>query len=786
MPQTFLSPGVETNEIDQSFIQAGAPLPGAIMIGRTLKGPAFKPVTVSDFTQFSAMFGGTDPTLALPYAAKSYLKNSTQLTVVRVLGHADGTTASSGYTVGGVVGIVDASGNIGVTGSVLAVVHTNQAFAAVQVSGVAGDANNFVVKFGSLFAVTASFLTSSDNYVGKVLNTDPTKYSTYGHYLYKTFPFKKQAASASWYPVQNISSSFTSFTRDYVNGSTPMVKSQQLGGIEYDLLQFLTLGSGRATNDEVKVQIDNVKPSSAPSSQPYGSFDVVVRSFYDTDQRPVELERFANLSLDPTSPNYVCRRIGDVVEAFDTTTRKFVITQGTWPNRSRYIVVQLNTAANYPPQALPFGFRGYPTELFSGSNIGTGLGLGAAVTPPLPYTPNQIDANGNFNPNIVWGVSFVSGGIADRMRAFPDGALTGFLTGSDADFSLKFLSGTYVNGQLQYSYNVATPAYLLYAPIFASASLQTFVMPFYGGFDGWDLRVQDPLYLNNSDGATVIGVVAQKRALDGVANPDQIIGDTLALPGQHNIQVTDYARALVNQRKDMFYVMDLTGSTRQQVVANLSAREIDDNYTAGYYPDLVLTDTVSNRQVRVPPSVGVMGALAYNDRVGQAYFAPAGLNRGGLTQFGITDIIDRLNHDDRDALYDARINPITKFPVEGIVVFGQKTLQLKPSALDRVNVRRLLILAKRAVAGVARTLVFEPNNPATWTRFVNKVNPILEDYRRGQGINRFKVVMDSSTNTPDVIDRNEMKGKIFLEPTKAAEFITIDFIITPSGVEFGS
>jgi hypothetical protein len=235
----------------------------------------------------------------------------------------------------------------------------------------------------------------------------------------------------------------------------------------------------------------------------------------------------------------------------------------------------------------------------------------------------------------------------------------------------------------------------------------------------------------------------------------------------------------------MFYVMDLTGSTRQEVIANLNSREIDDNYTAGYYPDLILTDTTSNRQVRVPPSVGVMGALAYNDRIGQAFFAPAGLNRGGLTQFNITDTTDRLNHDDRDALYDARVNPITKFPVEGIVVFGQKTMQLRPSALDRVNVRRLLILAKRAVAGIARTLVFEPNNPATWTRFVNKVNPILEGYRRDQGINRFKVVMDSSTNTSDVIDRNEMKGKIFLEPTRAAEFITIDFIITPSGVEFG-
>jgi phage tail sheath protein FI len=316
--------------------------------------------------------------------------------------------------------------------------------------------------------------------------------------------------------------------------------------------------------------------------------------------------------------------------------------------------------------------------------------------------------------------------------------------------------------------------------------MQSFTVPFAGGFDGWDLRVQDPLYLNNSDTDSVIGVVSLKRAVDSVANPDQIAGDTIALPGQHNITVTDYTRNLVNTRRDLFYVMDVSGSTRNEAVANLNAREIDDNYTAAYYPDLVFSDTKNSRMVRVPPSVGVMGALAYNDRTAQAFFAPAGLNRGGLGKFGIVDTVDRLNHDDRDALYDARINPITRFPVEGIVIFGQKTLQLRPSSLDRVNVRRLLIMAKRTVATFGRGLLFEPNTPATWTRFVNKVNPVLDQFRRDQGINRFKVVMDSTTNTSDVIDRNEMIGKIFLEPVRAAEFITIDFILTPSGVAFGS
>lgn len=784
MPQTFKSPGVETNEIDQSFLQQAVALPGAVLIGRTQKGPAFVPTSVRDFTEFTNVFGGTQEGLFVPYAAKSYLANSTSLTVVRVLGHADGTSTTNGYTGINTIGIVDTSGTIGTTGSVLAVLHTTASFAAVTVSGVIGDSNRFVVRIGTLFAATASFLTSSDDYIGKSLNTDPTKHSTYGHYVYQLFPYQKQAASASWYPVQNVSRDFTTFTRNFADGATSFVKSQPVGGVEYDLFRFCTLASGRATNDALRVVVSNVRPSSAPSSQPYGTFDVIVRSFYDTDARPVEYERFANLTLDPASPNYALRRIGDAFETFDTATRKFVKTLGRFDNKSRLVRIELNANANYPPQALPWGFRGYPRSLFSGSNVGTGGGLGTANVPGLPYTPNQIDSNGSFNPAIAWGVSFVSGGVADRMRAETDGALASFTTASDPDFTLANLTGSYVNGNLRYSY---LSTWGRYAPIFSSGSLQSFSMPFYGGFDGFDLRVQDPLYLNNSDGDAAIGVVALKRAVDTVANPDTVSADVIALPGQHNVAVTDYVRSLVNSRRDMFYVMDLTGSTRQDVISQLTAREIDDNYTGTYYPDLWYTEPLpSGRIVRVPPSVGVLGALALTDRVAQAFFAPAGLNRGGLAQFNVTDIVDRLNHDDRDALYDARINPVTRFPNEGIVIFGQKTLQLRQSALDRINVRRLLILAKRTIAGEARQLVFEPNSPPNWNRFVNRVNPILDGYRRDRGINRFKVVMDSTTNTGDVIDRNEMKGKIFLEPVKAAEFITVDFVIGSSGVQFGA
>lgn len=784
MQNSFSSPNVTANEVDQSFIGEGAPTPGALLIGSTPKGPAFSPVVVANFDEFLSRFGNLDPEHPTTYAAKNYLLNSNSLMVMRVLGHDDGLSTTNGYVVGNITGISDTSGSNSVTGSILAVVHHSGTVNVVTVAGVPLDSNRFVFRVGTVFAATASFLTSSNDYIGKVLNTDPTLYSTYGHYLAEVFRYQAPAASASWSAVSVSSASFNDFTSNYSVGQTSWIKSQVLGGMEFDILKFYTRAHGRATNDEVKVTIANVKPSANPTIYPYGTFDVVVRKFDDTDVRPVVLESFSQLNLDPKDVNFVLRRIGDVDEQFDTTQRKFLVVDGTWPNRSRYIRVKLNDQANFPAEALPWGFRGYPKLLFSGS--ATAGGAGANKVPDLQYTTFQRDAQGNFNQNVCWGVQFVSGGVVDRMRAFPDNLLT-HLTASDADFSLKSLVAYYENGVQRY---VHVPASSSYSPIFASGSVQRFTLPFRGGFDGWDLRVGNPIgpfTLSNEADETNIGVVSLKRAVDASSNPDIINFDILAMPGVHNKKATDYARALVNDRKDALYIMDVTGSNRTDAINLLSNREIDDNYTAVYYPDVKIDDPVNKQIVRVPPSAVVVGVLAFTDRVSQPFFAPAGFNRGGLAAYGVVDTVDRLDFRDRDALYETgRINPIGKFSKEGIVVFGQKTMQLRSSALDRVNVRRLLIMAKKAVATEAKALLFEPNNAATWQRFVNKVNPILERIKNAQGLVRFKVVFDSTTNTPDLIDRNAMYGKILLEPTKAAEFITIDFVITSAGVQFAT
>jgi phage tail sheath protein FI len=211
-------------------------------------------------------------------------------------------------------------------------------------------------------------------------------------------------------------------------------------------------------------------------------------------------------------------------------------------------------------------------------------------------------------------------------------------------------------------------------------------------------------------------------------------------------------------------------------------KAFDSNYTACYYPWVKILDTDINKPVWVPPSVVVPGAIAYNDKVAFEWFAPAGLNRGTLTE--VIEVKSRLTHDERDDLYEGRVNPIATFPGQGVCIWGQKTLQAKPSALDRVNVRRLLIAVKKFIASATKYLVFENNTTATRNRFLNIVNPYLESIQQRQGLYAFKVIMDESNNTPDVIDRNQMIGELFLQPAKAAEFIILDFNILPTGAAF--
>jgi len=305
--------------------------------------------------------------------------------------------------------------------------------------------------------------------------------------------------------------------------------------------------------------------------------------------------------------------------------------------------------------------------------------------------------------------------------------------------------------------------------------------------------------LNNS-------IAAFRKAAEIMTDPMTTRINILAIPGIRDAFVTDHAALKTKEYSMAMYVMDIPSWTESETrlfggedsskIASASyslpdvretaeqfeSRVFDNNYTAAYFPDVYITDSKTMNKVQVPASVAVMSALGYNDKVAYPWFAPAGFNRGGLGIVSNTAV--RLTAGDRDDLYDSRINPIANFSDGSFVIFGQKTCQLAKSALDRVNVRRMLLEVKRQVVAVADKILFEPNNDATRARFIGQVTPLLATIQSQQGIESFKVVMDGSNNTVEDVENNRLNGRIVVVPTRAIEFIAIDFIITNSGVDF--
>jgi len=292
-------------------------------------------------------------------------------------------------------------------------------------------------------------------------------------------------------------------------------------------------------------------------------------------------------------------------------------------------------------------------------------------------------------------------------------------------------------------------------------------------------------------------IASYRSAIDIMTEKYYVNTNILAIPGIRDTFVTDYAMEKTKGYKFAFYVMDLppyddnsvrifddtvTRPSVDKTINALEARVVDNNYAATYFPDVSIDDELNNRRVNVPSSVAVMAALGFNDRVSYPWFAPAGFNRAALDFVKNVDV--RLTSGDRDELYDARINPIASFPQTGFVIFGQKTLQQARSALDRVNVRRLMNELKRIVSNIATSLVFEQNTLTTRQIFINNTILQLGLIQANAGIESFNVVMDSSNNTQDDIENNRLNGRIVVVPTRAVEFIAIDFIITTSGVDF--
>jgi|TARA_B110000259_G_scaffold152805_1_gene172881 hypothetical protein len=294
-------------------------------------------------------------------------------------------------------------------------------------------------------------------------------------------------------------------------------------------------------------------------------------------------------------------------------------------------------------------------------------------------------------------------------------------------------------------------------------------------------------YYNEIDGNDTQGLVDGNYTdtFNLLANKDDYRYNLISAPGLYQADYSSVLNTLVantENRGDNIVILDLEAYDSSITAVTGTANSKDTSYAASYWPWCMVTDPDSGQRVWVPASTLIPGVYAANDRTAEAWFAPAGINRGGL---GVVVQAERkLTQTNRDTLYQNKVNPIATFPGRGVVVFGQKTLQTQASALDRVNVRRLLITLKNYISQVADNLVFEQNTSATRNIFLAQVNPYLESVQQRQGLYAFKVVMNESNNGPDIVDRNELRGAIYVQPTKTAEFIYLDFNILPTGAEF--
>ena len=419
------------------------------------------------------------------------------------------------------------------------------------------------------------------------------------------------------------------------------------------------------------------------------------------------------------------------------------------------------------------------------------------------YTANQTVletwTNLSLDPNQNNYIAYVIGDQSQTVAFDSDGQAYLEITGSYPNASnyirvkqVNSPTPNYLNPQGQ-----AYPQYTASIPLNGSGSyngsFSSATGPLYGcfGLAPLNLFEQIPTITSvGSNSATNIqGVFPDNyvTAINLLSNQDQYVYDSIYAPGvtnQNAASVISSLLSVVQNRGDAIAVVDMVGYNQAISSVTSAAQSYDNSYGATYWPWVQVRSIETGRLNFVPASVIIPGVYEYNDKVSAEWFAPAGLNRGGLPT--VIQPERRLTVGQRNTLYSGRVNPIAVFPGQGTVVYGQKTLQARSSALDRVNVRRLLIALKGYIGQIAQTLVFEQNTAVTRNRFLAQVNPYLDYVQQRQGLYAFRVVMDETNNTPDVIDRNLLVGAIYLQPTRTAEFIQLDFNILPTGVTFGA
>lgn len=943
--KVFVSPGVYTSENDLSFVTRQVGVTTLGLVGETTQGPAFQPIFVGNYDEFKSFFGGLNatkikdtgaPKYELPYIAKSYLSQSNQLFVTRVLGFSGydaglawgitldaaldpatnvvtqtattldpliSYTVSTANTLTSVVStdpvvqslwdnglltselafLVTAStgvtANIGpvydksganFTGAEFSLIVTNTGIngsgettgttsgVTIQYSGVGysnvedklvtllrsrgdydGDENLIfditgntasdiafsstitsagtdpngdfgltgTTSGGDAYSYSLSFDRTKKNYITRVLGTGAQdgKTALFVEELFSSMfddgVANDQIRGINISSLINYDNEFDAYKAEYQPAVTPWVVSELRGTNLLRLFRLWTISDGNAANKQFKISVSNVRLDAK-------EFDVTIRSYFDTDAKPVILERFTRLSMNPASANFIAKRIGTL--------------DGEFASRSNYVLVELEEESD-TSDAFPAGFVGVPVRDYQ-ANSQTGV-----QTPNIEYKSSY----GVFENKrkFYLGLSDTEGidqdffdykGVPESGNNIWTGMTKGFhmdvdATGATID-NVKIVidnSGNtyspvfeFVVGDAEFRDDrgvEGTPYEKIYARKFTFAP--------YGGYDGWDVyrtqRTNGDNYLINGlrgqDGLTS-GAFANRALTNGdlgissdyysyleaiwtMSNPEAININVLATPGidiLSNSNLVEETVEMVEQdRADSLYIATLPDTDAsgdvllpEDVVDQLDGVGLDSNYTATYWPWIQVNDAENNVYIYMPPTRDVVRNIALTDNIAFPWFAVAGVQRGDVDAIKARV---KLTQTDRDDLYDGRINPIATFASEGVKIWGNKTLQVKESALDRINVRRLLLQARKLISAVSIRLLFEQNDDIVRNQFLSLVNPILDNIRAERGLTDFRVVLDDD---PEAIDRNELCGRIFLKPTRALEFICVEFNIVPTGASF--
>ena len=623
----------------------------------------------------------------------------------------------------------------------------------------------------------------------------------------------------------------------YQSPETPYLVSELRGNKVYNLFKFISISDGDAANMETKVSIANLSFNNM-------SFDVLVRNFYDTDATPFVIEKFTNCNMDPGSNNFIGVKIGTSNGEYALISKYIMVeladgfpidaipcgfrgyTQREYENLSSYPspYIQYKTKYFYPGETIanpPFGGAANTTEsagdIVRRSYLGFSTQYGVDES-FLTYKGKQTPASWISNPTQAaepWNV---------QSKGFH----------MDSGATVVTISNTYqTSGQTAFECGAAdfrfdpesqeNPYYFIYS--------RKYTVCFAGGFDGWDIYREHRTNTDNfqlGSSGYLAGAYPSSRYPNAtgeglfkriiVENNTQDFGNTdyyayllgiLSFANPESTNINIFATASIDyvnnsnlceeaidmiqfSRADSVYIVttpDYNMFTAdassqydviysQEAVDNLDNTGIDSNYTATYYPWILTRDTVNNTQIYLPATGEVCRNLALTDNIAFPWFASAGYTRGLVNSIKARQ---KLTQENRDTLYQGRINPIATFSDVGTVIWGNKTLQVADSALNRLNVRRLLLQARKLISAVAVRLLFEQNDQIVRQQFLDSVNPILDSIRRDRGLYDFRVTVSS---TPEDLDANRLVGKIYLKPTKALEFIDIEFFITPTGASF--